>query len=420
MRALISFAALFLSIFLVQLGSGSLAPLDVLSGVAHGFTTEELGILGSAHFAGFFAGCWLAPRLIGTVGHSRCFSAAAAIGAAAALLHPVLEGPAIWAALRMVTGLAIATAYTVIESWLQAKVENRNRGRVFGIYRVIDMSGQIVSQAMIAVLEPASYVSYNIVAVFCCLCLLPLSLSRRAAPKTPTAPRLRPLAAFRLSPLACIGIVVAGLTASAFRMVGPIYGIESGLNQGEIGFFLAIAVVAGAAAQFPVGWIADKVDRRSVLIGLSALSIAACLFVGFLPDDAGSETIFLGAVLFGLTTYPVFSVSAAYANDRCPEDEIVELNAALMFYFSVGAILSPVIAARLIEIAGPGALFLFVSAAHAALIGFALYRMARRDAQPPVRPYRYLPRTSMVLARLTKRTPENGTPAPAAKGGKTG
>ncbi len=62
MRTLISFAALFLSIILVQLGSGTLGPLDALAGIERGFTPAEIGLLGSAHFTGFLAGCYLAPR----------------------------------------------------------------------------------------------------------------------------------------------------------------------------------------------------------------------------------------------------------------------------------------------------------------------------------------------------------------------
>ena len=52
MRLLISFAALFLSVILLQLGSGGVAPLDALSGIQSGFTIE-VGALGSAHFFGF-------------------------------------------------------------------------------------------------------------------------------------------------------------------------------------------------------------------------------------------------------------------------------------------------------------------------------------------------------------------------------
>jgi MFS family permease len=71
MRLLISFAALFLSVILLQLSSGGVGPLDVLSGTELGFTTGQIGLLGSAHFFGFFIGCWWAPRLMGSVGHSR-------------------------------------------------------------------------------------------------------------------------------------------------------------------------------------------------------------------------------------------------------------------------------------------------------------------------------------------------------------
>ena len=65
MRMLISFAALFLSVLLLQISSGGVGPLDALSGLELGFSTAAVGALGSAHFVGFFVGCWWAPRLLG-------------------------------------------------------------------------------------------------------------------------------------------------------------------------------------------------------------------------------------------------------------------------------------------------------------------------------------------------------------------
>ena len=415
MSALISFGALFLSIFLVQMGSGSLGPLDVLAGTARGFTASEIGILGSAHFLGFLIGCFVTPRLIGSVGHSRCFAVAAAIGATGALLHPVLEGPILWALLRMLTGMAIAGAYTVIESWLQAKTQNKNRGRVYGAFRVVDLCGQIAAQGMIAVLDPASYVAYNIVAVFCCLCLLPLALSRRVAPETPDAPRLQPLKAWRLSPTAMMGVVVAAISGASLRMVGPVYGLENGLDQGQIAIFLASAVLGGVMAQYPVGWLADIVDRRLVLIGLSVAAIVGCVWIAVGLPEPSPEEIYLAAFVFGVTAYPIHSVAAAYANDFAPPDFAVELNAAIIFFFSAGAIFAPVIAAEMIAARGPGAMFGFIAVAHLFLIVFALYRMTRRAAVRPSAPYRYIPRTSMVLARLirAREQTENAEAAPA-------
>ncbi|HUF56226.1 MAG TPA: MFS transporter [Thermohalobaculum sp.] len=408
MGTLVSFAALFVSVFLVQLGSGTLGPLDALAGGIRGYSASEIGLMGSAHFVGFLAGCFLAPRYIGSVGHARGFAAAAAIGAIGPLLHPVLEGPYYWAGLRMLTGFAIASAYTVIESWLQAKCTNENRGRVYGSFRVVDLVGQITAQGMIAVLDPASYTAYNIVTVFACLCLIPLALTRSVPPKVPESTRLRPLRALRLSPSAAVGIVVAGMTGAAFRMIGPVYAVEMGLDQGQIALFLAMAVVGGVVAQVPTGWIADKVDRRLVLVGLSAAAVASATWIVLWVEPGMATAAFIGAFLFGATSLPLYSVSAAYANDFAEADFIVELNASLIFFFSLGAIASPLLTARLISLAGPEALFLFVAVAHLALIAFALYRMTRRAAAQPRSRYTYLPRTSIVLGRLF--APSNGGP----------
>jgi MFS family permease len=415
MRTLISFAALFLSVILVQLGSGTLGPLDALAGSVRGFTTGEIGLLGSAHFLGFFAGCYLAPRYIGSVGHSRAFAAAAALGATGALLHPVLEGPYLWAALRLLTGLAVASAYTVVESWLQARLETRTRGQIFGAYRVVDMSGAILSQGMIAVLDPASYVSYNIVAVFCCLCLLPLALTRDVAPPTPETPRLRPVKAAQLSPTACLGTIVAGLAGASFRMVGPVFGVANQLSQAEVAMFLSAAMVGGLAAQYPVGWLSDRTDRRNVLMWLSAGAILSSLAVAYLVAPGAVAITVLGALLFGVTSYPVYSISAAYANDHAPREFIVELNAALLFFYSLGAIISPTVSAALIEAYGPAALFLFIAGAHLALILFSLFRMTVRPAPEPTAPYRYVPRTTLIIGRLLGLSARERRPAEPAK-----
>ena len=127
MRLLISFASLFLAVILLQLSSGALGPLDALSGIALGFTRSEIGLLGSAHFLGFFIGCWLAPRLMGNVGHSRAFAVFTASGAIGILAHMMILDPTAWAVMRIASGMCVAGCYTVIEAWLQAKVTNASR-----------------------------------------------------------------------------------------------------------------------------------------------------------------------------------------------------------------------------------------------------------------------------------------------------
>ncbi|WIY25606.1 MFS transporter [Parasedimentitalea psychrophila] len=405
MRLIISFAALLLSVVLLQLSTGGVGPLDAISGLTLGFSKEQIGLLGSAHFLGFFIGCWWSPRLMGTVGHSRAFAAFTALGAIGLIGHTLTNNPLAWAAMRIASGLCVAGCYTVIEAWLNAKVTNENRGRAMGSYRIVDMGASLAAQLIIAVLPPAAYVSYNMLAILCCAALLPLTLTRASQPETPSAPRLRPKLAWRCSPLAVAGVIVAALSSASFRMVGPLYGQEVGLEIDQIAFFLAAFVLGGALAQYPMGWLADKYDRRWVLIWLS---VAAILSSGITiwASGMGTLAVMSSAGLFGFTTFPIFSVSAAHAHDFAKSDERVELSAALMFFFALGAIASPFTASALIENYGPRALFAMIAVGHLALILFGLNRMRARPTPEERTQYVYAPRTSFIIGRLLKRSRE--------------
>ena len=94
---------------------------------------------------GFFIGCWWAPRLMGTVGHSRAFAAFTAAGAIGLLAHMLVIDPYAWALMRIASGVCVAGCYTVIEAWLQAKVTNQTRGRMMGAYRVADMGASLTA-----------------------------------------------------------------------------------------------------------------------------------------------------------------------------------------------------------------------------------------------------------------------------------
>ncbi len=394
-------APLFLSVVLLQLANGGMGPIDALSGLALGFSAEQVGLLGSAHFLGFFIGCWWAPRLIGAVGHSRAFAAFTALGVMGILGHVLVSDPWAWAGLRIASGLCVAGTYTVIEAWLQARASNARRGRTMGLYRLTDSGAQLAAQLLIGVLEPASYVTYTALALICCGAMLPITLSRTPPPATPGAPRLRPALALICSPLATMAVVVAAISGASFRMVGPVYGQEVGLSADRIALFLAAYVLGGALVQWPMGWLADRFDRRQVLIWLSVAAVGcSVLTAGLGAVPIGMVMLLAG--LFGVTTFPIYSVAAAHAHDHARADERVELTAALMFFFALGAIAAPWLAALVIAVYGAGAMFWLIAVAHIVLLAFGLWRMRRRPAAEVRTRYVWTPRTSFTVGRLFK------------------
>jgi MFS family permease len=173
-------------------------------------------------------------------------------------------------------------------------------------------------------------------------------------------------------------------------MVGPLYGLAVGLEADRIALFLSAYVLGGAVAQYPVGWLADKFDRRLVLIWLGVASVAACaVTVAF--SGAGLVAVFLAAGFFGFATFPIYSISTAHAHDFADQSERVELSAALMFLYAVGAIASPVIASVLIEWVGPPGMFGFIALAHVLLVVFGLIDGERLDFADGTVPLQILP-----------------------------
>jgi MFS family permease len=213
------------------------------------------------------------------------------------------------------------------------------------------------------------------------------------------------LLAWQKSPLAALSVVVAGLTAAAFRMVGPVYGTEVGLSVEKIAFFLAAFVAGGALAQYPAGWLADKFDRRKVLIGLSVLAMFGC-GVFTLTGHMGPDVAIASAGLFGFLTFPIYSVAAAHAHDFATSRERVELSSSLLFLYALGAIASPLVATSLITAYGPQALFIMVACGHLLLVLFGLSRMRVRPTRPDRTAYVYLPRTSFLVGRLLRKSRE--------------
>ena len=404
MRLLISLSALLLSSLLVQVGIGSLRPFDAISGQALGFSPVEIGLLASGHFAGFLLGCIFSPLLVKRVGHTRAFAVMAGIAVISIIAHPLFPDPIFWTFVRVFSGFAIAGCYTLIESWIQAKVTNEIRARVFSMYRVVDMCGQVMANGIIAVLTPASYISYNIIAIVMCLAILPLAMTQSKEPALPDGVKYEPLFAYHVSPLAALGVIVAGLSTATFGSVGPIYAIDVGLDFTETALFLVVAILGGIASQVPAGILADRISRRGVLLFYAIAASVLCTFMTFPVhgmEIAGIPLVYVISFLFGFTTLPIYSLCAAHASDFVQPSRMIALSASLIFLYAVGAIVSPLVAGWIIEQFGAPKMFTMIAAGHVVLMVYTVYRNFARPAAT-MRAYSYIPRTSLFIASFLR------------------
>ncbi|WDR07053.1 hypothetical protein PSQ90_06345 [Devosia rhodophyticola] len=101
---IIAVGAILLSVAFLIMGNGLQLMLLPIRGGIEGFSSVEIGLLGSGYFFGFVLGCAFTPRLIVRVGHIRTFAALVSVASAAALGYPIAVDALVWIGLRLITG----------------------------------------------------------------------------------------------------------------------------------------------------------------------------------------------------------------------------------------------------------------------------------------------------------------------------
>lgn len=398
---------LFIAAGILLAGNGIQGTLVTLRADAEGFGAALIGLIGTAYFAGFAASCIVTPHFIRRVGHIRVFAALATIASAGTLALVLLIDPYVWLLIRFAMGFCFSGLFTVMESWLNASSKNTDRGRVFSIYRLVDLGAVAGTQFLLPLFGTGGFELFAITAIFFSLSLVPVSLADRSSPKPPSQFNFDLKAVWIISPLACLGCLTLGMTNASFRLIGPLYAERMGLDTAAIAIFIAVEIIGGAMLQYPLGYLSDRYDRRWMVIIATLGAAVAGFYLSWVPHGA-VYPIYFGSFLFGAFAIPLYSLSVAHANDRADPDQYVLVAAGLLFIYAVGASIGPLVGSMVIEQFGAPAFFTYTSLIHVSLILATLFRMTKRPrvSEEARKRFAMLLRTSPVIAKLAAR---NGT-----------
>ncbi|MCR9257664.1 MAG: MFS transporter [Alphaproteobacteria bacterium] len=381
--AFMGFWALFLGFGLVMLGNALQGTLLGVRASMEGFSTNTTGFVMAAYFVGFLGGSYIVPKLLGLVGHVRVFAAMASIASMTVLVHAVYPEPITWMAMRLVTGFAYAGLYIVIESWINDRSDNANRGTVLSIYMLVNNFAMAAGPLLLNLSVPEGYDLFILASVLVSVALVPLLLSAQPVPdfSTPDSMSLKGL--YRSSPLGFMGSFLNGLCVGALFGMGPVFGTLIGLSIQDISIFMGAIFVGGFLLQFPIGWFSDRFDRR-LIITLTAGSGGAVGLFAFVVIGDGStpEMLFALSALAGGIFLPIYSLCIAHVNDFLPPKKMVAASAALIAVNGAGAAFGPLIGGFIMDLQGPEGLWLAFGVIQSGIAVFALWRMTQRAAVP--------------------------------------
>lgn len=377
-QMLIPIAALLLSDALLLVGHGMLLTFLPMAAESAGFSDTQVAFTGSAYFLGFVTGCLATPHIVRRVGHIRSFAVLATFYSAVVLVFPALSQFEGWLLLRFLIGLAISGLYMIIESWLNERSTQENRGTILSLYTVINMLMMMVGQQMLNLAGADSSQLFAIAAILLSLAIIPVSLTLTLAPAPLETVKIDLPKVWRQSHVAMGGAIVFGLVSGAFWSLGPIYARDQGLDTFQLTIFMSVVVLGGAVFQLPLGRLSDKYDRRIIIFSAALAAGVVSSLLAILPDTVSQWGTWLipGLAFFwGASVMTQYSICLAHANDRAAPDDFVVVSSGMLLTLGICSVIGAPIASLAMRLLGPGGLFAFSAAC---MFVFALAIAARR------------------------------------------
>jgi MFS family permease len=325
----------------VQLANGFFGTFISLRVALEGFDTTLAGLVLSSFFAGFTVGAVRSGRIIERIGHIRAYAAFAGLVVAATAAMPLLVAPLPWLVLRAIVGFGCAGIFVTTESWLNAKAQPSERGRIFSVYMVGTFIALALGQLLIGRARIETAAPFNAIIALFAVALVMVSTTR-AEPPQATATATVPYGELsRAAPVAVVGAALSGLIASTFYALVPAWMESKGIDRGTIGLFMLAAVLGGLAFQVPVGRLSDRFDRHIVLAALGVGFAGAAVALVHLPRTL--PVILPTAALLGGFMSTLYPVCVADALDRMPADRVVAVSGRLILVSGLGSVLGPII-----------------------------------------------------------------------------
>jgi MFS family permease len=272
-------------------------------------------------------------------------------GAAAILALPLFPALGPWFALRFLIGAGMALPWLVAETWVNAIAREASRARVIAVYSIALFAGLALGPQLLQVTGREGVLPFAVCAGALALSALPMVAARGLLPSLAIPPGLRIHQVLARAPTVAGAALIAGLSESACYMLLPVYGVRAGVGEAAALTWLTVLILGAVAWQFPMGWLADRMDRQR-LLGLAGLAgaLVPLALVAVVPDGWGVWPLLF---LYGGIALGYYTIGLAHLGARFAPGELAVANAGFMVLYETGTTAGPALAGAGMELWAP-------------------------------------------------------------------
>lgn len=321
------------------------------------------------------------PRLAARIGVVRLLVLAILVGGLCLSGFKLFYGLAWWFPLRFVFSTTLGVLFVLSEYWINDAAPPARRGLVMGIYATVLAIGFAIGPALLAVFGTEGWAPYLAGSGLFFLGLTPLLLARNLSPRLGHGGGGKVLAYLRTAPVAVLAAALYGAVEAGGFAILPLYALHVGFDAKTAAALVSAVALGNVAFQIPVGLLADRIDRRWVLLG-------ACLFgaagAAAIPALSGSLPWLTGLLFaWGGIAGTLYTVGLAHLGERFHGADLAAANAAFVMLYSVGLIAGPPLAGAGMDLYNPYGFAFVIStmlAVYAAIVAVRLMMRGRREA----------------------------------------
>ena len=333
-----TFAAIA-TIVVVGMAVSLMTPLVALTLAARGTPERLIGLVVSTYAVALLLTAPMTARV------ARRFGAANSIvglTVLAALLIPfvwLIHNAFLLFPVIFVYGACVSLCFTLSEFWITANTPNHRRGFIIGLYSTLLSIGFAIGPAIISIFGASTIRPFLIGSALMIVAAVPAFAARHQAPLYREERQARFSSFLWAVPTATLGVLVFAMGESGGFAFLPIWGEHLGYPA-RIAVLLASAMTLGNVAfQIPLGLLADRADRRVILLVCGAIGALGML----LAWSVAAHLVALIAVLFvwGGVTAGIYTVGLAHLTARFSGGALASANAAFVFCYGIGMLIGP-------------------------------------------------------------------------------
>ena len=301
-----------------------------------------IGIINASFFLGAVLSSIFSQKFISSVGHIRSFGAFAALMVITFLLHSLFFNEVLWAILRLISGFSFYALLIILESWLNEKSSEENRGKILAIYTIIFYLATAIGQLFLNIDEHFKQFIFTIGSALVLFSVIFISLTKIKEPILEPFDKISFPKIFSIVPLATVTSFISGFLVGGFFTMFPVFILMQSNSVELVSKVMLFSIIGGLLSQWPVGLLSDKFGRRKLISIVSFLSaFTSVLFILYANEEI---YFYILSFCLGLTIFTIYPLAVARANDVIDENkDIVEISRTLLFTYGIGSFLAPLI-----------------------------------------------------------------------------